>query len=374
MRSSSGDYQIGLDHLRAVAVLMVFCWHFIHSGNIVPLDGSDPAMPLLAPFANGYMGVSLFMVLSGYLFARIADGKRLSYGAFIKNRALRLLPLLALAMVLSYVHSKLTGHDLKMGTRLMLGWLAPTLPQGGWSVTVECHFYLLLPVFLWLQARTRWALVGVILAAIALRVAMHASHVNMEYFAYHTLVGRVDQFMLGMVAYGLRARIKGRHALWLLGAAVFAAYAAWIDHLGSNFNPKRDLSQLWVFTTTVEGVFFAWTVAWYEQSFRFSSTGVSGLLGRIGQSSYSMYLLHTFVVFFMARWIDQHVLSLHNVHVALAAAVVSFLAFLPVAVLSHRWIEKPFLRRRVVYAHPVPVVAVADPAATAPGPDLARAA
>lgn len=87
-----------------------------------------------------------------------------------------------------------------------------------------------------------------------------------------------------------------------------------------------------------------------------------------------MYLLHTFVVFFMARWIDQHVLNLHNVHVALAVAVVSFLAFLPVAMLSHRWIEKPFLRRRVVYARPVPVVAVADPAATASGPDLARAA
>jgi peptidoglycan/LPS O-acetylase OafA/YrhL len=73
---------------------MVVAWHFTHArdGFPVPFD-YVPIVPL-AVFDEGHTGVSLFMTLSGYLFARLLAGKSIHYGAFIWNRALRLLPLL----------------------------------------------------------------------------------------------------------------------------------------------------------------------------------------------------------------------------------------------------------------------------------------
>jgi peptidoglycan/LPS O-acetylase OafA/YrhL len=352
VRSSSGQYQIGLDHLRAIAILMVFCWHFIHSNSIVPLDGSSTVFPVLAPFANGYMGVSLFMALSGYLYAGIGDRKRLHYGAFLKNRAWRLLPLLSLAMLLAYVQSKIMGRDLHMMARLLSGWLAPNLPAGGWSITVEFHFYLVLPLLLWLQLKSNWILPGLVLVAMACRALMITQGLDVGYFSYHTMVGRIDQFLLGMLAYRSRHALKGRHGVWLIGAAAFVAYASWLDHLGSIFNTKHDFPWLWLVSGTMEGAFFAMSVAWYAESFSFSNAGVSRFVAMIGRASYSMYLLHGFVVFLAARWIHQHVVSLHDAHLALLASLLTFLALVPMAVLSYKWIELPFLRRRVIYAEP----------------------
>ena len=54
---------------------MVFAWHFTHAGGYpVPLEYSPNAFPL-AIFDEGHTGVALFMTLSGYLFAKLLDGK-----------------------------------------------------------------------------------------------------------------------------------------------------------------------------------------------------------------------------------------------------------------------------------------------------------
>ena len=33
MKSSSGEYYVGLDHVRGLAAFMVFSWHFSHVNN-----------------------------------------------------------------------------------------------------------------------------------------------------------------------------------------------------------------------------------------------------------------------------------------------------------------------------------------------------
>jgi peptidoglycan/LPS O-acetylase OafA/YrhL len=236
--------------------------------------------------------------------------------------------------------------------RLLSGWLAPNLPAGGWSITVEFHFYLVLPLLLWLQLKSNWILPGLVLVAMACRALMITQGLDVGYFSYHTMVGRIDQFLLGMLAYRSRHALKGRHGVWLIGAAAFVAYASWLDHLGSIFNTKHDFPWLWLVSGTMEGAFFAMSVAWYAESFSFSNAGVSRFVAMIGRASYSMYLLHGFVVFLAARWIHQHVVSLHDAHLALLASLLTFLALVPMAVLSYKWIELPFLRRRVIYAEP----------------------
>ena len=99
MRSSEGRYFIGLDHLRGLAAFLVFEWHFIHAAG-VPFSNVPFIWPL-SLIEEGHWGVSLFMTLSGYLFAKLLDGKIIIYRYFFWNRFLRLAPLLIL--VLAYI-------------------------------------------------------------------------------------------------------------------------------------------------------------------------------------------------------------------------------------------------------------------------------
>lgn len=83
MRSSSGAHFIALDHVRALAAFIVFAWHFTHAANDYPV--AFDYVPALFPFSildEGHTGVALFMTLSGYLFAKLLDGKSIDYRAF----------------------------------------------------------------------------------------------------------------------------------------------------------------------------------------------------------------------------------------------------------------------------------------------------
>ena len=101
MKSSSGEHYIALDHVRAFAAFQVFTWHFLHGmyffqgieGTPIPYAYVPTLFPL-SLLTQGHTGVALFMTLSGYLFAKLLDGKQVSYPAFFWNRALRLFPLL----------------------------------------------------------------------------------------------------------------------------------------------------------------------------------------------------------------------------------------------------------------------------------------
>lgn len=373
MQSSSGNYRPGLDQLRAVAVFLVFCWHFMHTDGILPLREGFAAPGPLSVLNQGYIGVSLFMVLSGYLFASITESVRIDWINFMRNRALRLLPMLSVAVLGAYLKSRLTGQDLQMAERLMWGWLLPNLPQGGWSITVELHFYVLLPLLLLIGRRTPYAWCGVVLAAMALRGLLFYRGEDIEYLSYYTLVGRIDQFLMGMLAWRVRHLMTGRHAWWLVAAALYAAFMHQLDLMGSALGPRFRLPELWVVLPTVDALFFAVTVAWFDTSFTSTPSRMGRGVAAIGRSSYSMYLLHTFWAFSLARWVDQRLVSLSDPVVAAAVALVAFVVSTPIAVLSFRLIERPFLSARRSYRRPQEVLSDA-PASEAVLADVSKKA
>lgn len=150
MRSSSGAYYPSLDHLRALAALMVFSWHFTHSAMGVEL-GATPGFFPLAILDEGHTGVSLFMVLSGYLFAKLLARDDIDYRQFLLNRVLRLLPLLVVFLWIAGITEGYDGWPYL--ERIAEGFIAPLLPGASWSIAIEFHFYLLLPVLMWVSRR-----------------------------------------------------------------------------------------------------------------------------------------------------------------------------------------------------------------------------
>lgn len=358
MKSSDGAHFVALDHVRACAALLVFTWHFIHAREGFPVPFGE--LPTFFPFAllnEGHTGVALFMTLSGYLFAKLIGQQQLHYAGFLWNRALRLFPLLFLVMLVAGAqHLVNGGRPSDYAAILWQGWVLPTWPNGGWSITVELHFYLLLPLALVLVRRYPSGVGVVIVLLIATRAALHAQAGQVFTGAYFTLLGRADQFLLGMLAAQYAHLFKGRYRLALgialLWCAVYAVFNAQGGLMRSPGFPST--SAWWIILPTLEALVYGSLIAWYDASHTPSLVGVSKWWARLGQYSYSIYLLHFFYVFALARWIDQHVLDLSNVYVACVFAALCFVASGLLGHLSYRFIESPCLRWRKPYLRPVP--------------------
>jgi peptidoglycan/LPS O-acetylase OafA/YrhL len=97
MRSSNIQYLAPIDHLRAVAALMVLGYHSLHYVQSSVLRSNTWAHfdnPLLLVLYEGYAGVSLFFVISGFLFTYATDGP-VEFRArdFWFNRFVRIYPM-----------------------------------------------------------------------------------------------------------------------------------------------------------------------------------------------------------------------------------------------------------------------------------------
>jgi len=357
MRSSTGQHWIALDHVRALAAFCVFTWHFIHSTNGYPvaLDGAPVIFPL-AILDEGHVGVSLFMTLSGYLFAKLLDGKSINYAMFFWNRFLRLAPLMILVVILADIGRAMNGAGTNPWPylrELILGFVFPMPPlaNGVWSIVVETHFYLVLPLLMKASRRSRAALPLILMAAILSRGLLCAEGVNVQNLSYWTIGGHIDQFLLGILAFRYRAAMRKKHGVALAVATGFALFYTAFDAAGGYYHfaddPRRAV--LWILLPTVDGIAFATLIAYYDGSFQPRADGVSGWIARAGAYSYSIYLVHFFFVFRAADLINRHVMDISNFYVACLWSALCFAAMVPIGMLSFRRLEEPFLRLRRPY-------------------------
>lgn len=353
MRSSSGQHFVALDHLRALAAFMVVAWHFLHfnNGTPVPFEGAPAVFPL-ALFDEGHTGVALFMVLSGYLFAKLLDGKRIHYPAFFWNRFVRLAPLLFITFILVGVERYLRGGDvIDFFSGLHRGLVYPVWPNGGWSITVEIHFYVALPLLLHLSRHSRLVLLFVVLAAIVYRIHFYETNGQVQSIAYWTIFGRIDQFILGMLGFYYGKQIVKHSWVICLVLAAFAFFYWWFNTTGGFFlRPEYPSpSPIWILLPTIEGVAYATLIVWYDARKIDSSTLFSRTLQRAGEYSYSIYLLHFFVVFRIAAYVDGNLMDISNFYIGLGWSLVFFTIMLVPGYLSFRFIESPFLKLRQKY-------------------------
>jgi peptidoglycan/LPS O-acetylase OafA/YrhL len=152
--------QDGLDVLRAAAILLVLCFHAPEAVTRA-LPG-----PVHSVFSLGWVGVNLFFVLSGYLigrqvFATREDaplGSRLR--TFWVKRWTRTLPLYFVVLAAYALKPWLVGVPFVGG-----GWPYALFLQNygtlqdfvqSWSLCVEEHFYLVLPLVAFGLKGQRW--------------------------------------------------------------------------------------------------------------------------------------------------------------------------------------------------------------------------
>jgi peptidoglycan/LPS O-acetylase OafA/YrhL len=342
MRSSTGLYVSKLDHVRAAAAFLVYCWHFVHVQ--VPFD-TVPVFAPLSLFEEGHIGVALFMTLSGYLFAKIVDGRRLDLARFYCNRLLRLAPLLA--VVLSYW--ALRGD---MGLQSFLeGFFLPAWHGGAWSVAVELHFYALFPAILWLQRGNRiGALVALFMASILMRFGVWAATGSVQAFSYWTIGGCIDLFLGGMLWHELsKLAAVRRRAGALCVTGLLLIIPAWhAFNLAGGFAGTAH-SPLWIIIPTLQGLIFGAVIVGYEYSHVSLPNYADRALGKIGEVSYSIYLLHFVFYPTIVKQLAAAGFDMSTFPVALTFAALTFPIIVGIAMLSYRFIEQPFLKLRGSY-------------------------
>lgn len=352
-RATSGAHYIALDHVRALAAFIVIAWHFIHgaSGYPVPFEGAPRVIPF-AIFDEGHTGVALFMCLSGYLFCKLLSGRRVNYRLFLFNRALRLLPLLIfVVLAVFFIKYFNVGNSYYYWISILKGLYLPTLPNGGWSITVEFHFYIFIPIFLWAVNSNRYFLAFFVVFPLFLRTFIWFYVGDIQNYSYFTIIGRFDQFFMGMLLYRFRHLVMGQHVAMAILIVLFLLFYWWFDKLGGFylFPSYPSNNSIWIFMPIFEGFFYATLIAWYDNSFKHSIGWVSKVIAKFGEYSYSFYLLHFFFVFKAAEWIDKNLVDLSNFYMALFFSFVFYVAMFPLGYLSYRFIELPFLKFRRKY-------------------------
>lgn len=350
MKSSSNQYFIGLDHIRALAAYLVFCWHFLHWTRGSPIPFSyDAKVAFLSLINEGHIGVSFFMVLSGYLFAKILNNKQINYSMFYLNRFLRLAPLMIFVV---FINATINYDSIQPALRYFFGSLVnglvfPYLPNAGWSITVEFHFYLLLPFLLWFGRDSVIKLLAIIALMIAARFAVYFQTGSVQYLSYWTIIGRIDLFIIGIIGYRYSKTIQTSKVIFWLSLLSLAVFYWLFDHAGGERGTTNSI--IWAFFSTMEGGCLVGIIVGYEHRAKNWQTRTSKALANIGRYSYSMYLLHIFLVAQMATFIHTQVIDLSNFYLAWFAASVSFLALVPIAFVSYKLVEEPFLTFRVNY-------------------------
>jgi peptidoglycan/LPS O-acetylase OafA/YrhL len=356
-RSKNVRYLPGVDHLRALAALLIVVYHGVQqiSGRPFP-RASDPASALVF---EGHTAVALFMVLSGFILTFGADLSPVRYGAFMRNRVLRVVPMY---LVVLLVGMYTFPGQYSIGGVWQYLTLQATPPfdvaQFGawsallWTVSIEFQFYLLFPFLLrFLQRYGVRYLLGVLALTNVLRLMSAASNrASIRDLSYFSIVGRLDQFVLGMLGAWLirrgTVRLTAGRAWMALGSGSAAVLGAiWAFNRNGSFLSNAPWKAPW---PLLEGGAWAiFVVAYVVLSERWSGRWIRWVAFP-GIVSYSVYLVHFVFVDLVVRrhW---HVFDSSRLNAAALTVAVVLPATLAVATLSYLVIERPFMQLRVRY-------------------------
>lgn len=358
MQTQNLPYLPRLDHLRFYAAFLVFIYHFYHfaTGTWTP---GNPDNVLIAIANDGYIGVSLFFVLSGFIFTLIGYGKEIRYKEFMINRFLRIFPLFLFMffVAISVGREQFSSADVFYIFFSNLGH-APTsntyLTGAAWSISIEFTFYMIFPFLVTFYSRygARY-LLKIILILIVMRYGVYLMHAEIVKPFFSTLLGRLDQFLIGMLCAGLYIKHKLFFASYVhlvFSVALLLVASAYLNGHISMLSSDTHMKQ-WVGWLTVEAALWGYFILAYLAVPAKHGVKLGRYLCRMGAMSYSIYLMHYLIVVIWVKKVGVIAIISSPQHNLLLNALLAFPLVLLLSHLSYTAIERPFLtlRRRYVY-------------------------
>ena len=275
---------INLDVLRGVAILMVLVHHF----------GKYPA---------GWVGVDLFFVLSGFLISGLLFSEWQRSGTidirrFYIRRAFKIWPVFLLYIGVTEIIGIHFGNPNLSGLLSELCFVQNYFPLSRlwghlWSLAVEEHFYVILPVLLYALSFSRFRYLPACFAGVATTCLLlrfiAGWRVSAEYrfdIYYYPTHLRIDSLFFGVLLGWLRflhpdhfARIARSRLLFLpMGMAAATSVL---------FAMRSPIMHTIGYTVLYVG--FGALVTWMID---LRALALLQLIARVGKHSYSIYVCH----------------------------------------------------------------------------------
>jgi peptidoglycan/LPS O-acetylase OafA/YrhL len=341
---ASSEYIPALDGMRAVAILLVVAAHF-GLGEIVP----------------GGFGVTLFFFISGFLITRllIAEASKagtISVSAFYVRRFLRLGPalLMMVAMVtLAYYQfvGPINGSQVLAAVFYIMNYFvifggSETMPFGVlWSLAVEEHYYLAYPLLFsrgW-RYRKKFLAVLILLSAVVLlwRVTLILGLHSGTERTYYATDTRVDSILYGAIlAWTIEITCCTAIIRHFERSSTFAvAVLMLLVTLLYRNEVFRETARY-----SIQGIALiplVYAILFVDRFWIFRTTLELPLLLWIGRLSYSLYLWHLAVFFFVGHFF---VAVPQTVQYWMAVPIV-----FGIASLSYYGVERPFQKLRKTF-------------------------
>lgn len=378
---SPGPMSARYDGLEGLRALMAGWVVIGHVGNFLGFYLGVNALPWMKLALLTSVPVNVFIALSGFVVFEMLRRKSVAYSQYIKSRFVRIFPIYLFALVLAVLLGQfrldvLMGQPWRSESDLavfgqraqtvngdywahfvahafllhglvpenLLAYASQALLAPAWSLSLEWQFYLVAPA-IYLAITGRWW--GMLAVATTFALLQIAGAAYLTGLTNAAIINSWGYFFLGWVCSRLLAIsgegrvVRKRVVLMLLAMPLALASMLFVD---SDIRVAALSLLIWF------AAFFGccWprmqtTAIWHIQTFIDNCLSMAWLR-KIGESSYSLYLLHVLVLDVVGWLLIRHgYLSGGDVenYLLLLGAVLPL--SLVVAMLGYRFIERPFM-------------------------------
>lgn len=330
--------------MRALAALLVVLDHCLFT--LVEKAGASADITPLAAMLGG-TGVKLFFAISGFVMivsSTKAFGAHASV-AFVQRRLIRIAPLYWITTCIYAAKLGLVGTPTSLPDFVRSLLFIPFMNSGGeiqpvyglgWTLNYEVFFYLLFALGLLHSLRTTLTLAGATLLMLVFygsTLSIANEHV-FSVLLYYWSRPIVLFFLAGMTLPFIVARLRSKLALQqlafgnaCLASALLVVFALAVEHHYAISTPWQLL--LLSLPVLVAALASAQT----------ANRGFARLATTLGDSSYSIYLTHSFVIGPFGRIYGKLGIDAPILYVATMLIVCSY-----IGILCFRYIETPIIR------------------------------
>ncbi|WP_284651836.1 acyltransferase family protein [Flavobacterium terrisoli] len=305
-----------LDFLRGIAILLVFFRH-----------------QYLFDFLKtiGWIGVDLFFVISGFLVSGLLFKEYRRFGSvnaklFLIRRGFKIYPIFYLSYVLYVIPRVLMNkldlekvfYELTFTQNYALGW--GYAYSASWSLAVEEHFYFGLALLLWLIFNKRImrfemvpnrftlfekSIVAILIIVLGMRLWANIDVIENEALHITMTHLRIDSLLFGVLLsywYYFRKEqltelFKKNQSILMIAALLMLSFTPFYDLMTSYFVKTVGFTLLYLAFGIVL-LYFLLNENINHRLNRLFSARVVDFVSKIGYCSYSIYIIHTFVILY----------------------------------------------------------------------------
>lgn len=343
LRAGSSTHFDSLQALRGIAALGVLFFHLrAVESKYIP---GEAVLGTAAAHADA--GVDLFFVISGFVMAHVGRGRFAGFsaaGVFLMKRAWRVLPLywlfttLTVVLMMTFpaiVNSSYPDQSVIRSYLLIPHTQLPVLAVG-WTLIHEAYFYIVFAIAIAIIAER--ALTVCLMGWAAVIAYAHIDGYQQMTPLRQLLISPLTlEFIVGVLV-GLHWRKLPRKlafAMMIAGIALYLAAAVGFA------DPSASAPDPWLRTATFGTASVLLVLGWVMRESGGGRSAPSVLVA-LGNSSYSLYLSHVFIISAVGRlWaaaVPGQSWGHHLLFVIVAAASGCIAGHL-----IHRWIELPLL-------------------------------